>query len=49
VICARFYPAKSFPIADQTFAQNALEMFEIDRDGIDDMNKKFKSHWSKLQ
>ncbi|MDR2436226.1 MAG: Holliday junction branch migration DNA helicase RuvB [Puniceicoccales bacterium] len=35
-----FTQQKSLPVADQTVAQDALEMLEIDRDGLDDMDKK---------
>jgi Holliday junction DNA helicase RuvB len=35
-----FVQQKSLPIADRAAAHDALEMLEIDRDGLDDMDKK---------
>jgi Holliday junction DNA helicase RuvB len=35
-----FAQQKSLPVADRTVARDALEMLEIDRDGLDDMDKK---------
>ncbi|MDR0715247.1 MAG: Holliday junction branch migration DNA helicase RuvB [Puniceicoccales bacterium] len=35
-----FTQQKLLPIADQSVARDALEMLEIDRDGLDDMDKK---------